>query len=83
MAISSSINSSSIVEVLDRILDKGIVIDIFARITIVGIEIITIEARIVIASIEKYLIYVNSINKFNNSKLSTKGKEVLLWVWRI
>lgn len=77
MAIASSINSSSIVEVLDRILDKGIVIDIFVRITIVGIELITIEARIVIASIERYLIYVNAMNKSTQNKLSIKGKEVL------
>ena len=63
MAIANSVNSSSIVEVLDRILEKGIVIDIFARITIVGIELITIEARIIIASIEKYLIYANTMNK--------------------
>ncbi len=76
MAIASSVNSSSIVEVLDRILEKGIVIDIFARITIVGIELITVEVRIVIASIEKYLIYVNTLNKAAQNELLKKSKEV-------
>ena len=63
MAVASSVKSASIVEVLDRILDKGIVIDVFARISIVGIELVTIEARIVIASVEKYLIYVNTLSR--------------------
>lgn len=76
MAIASSVKSSSIVEVLDRILDKGIVIDIFARVSLVGIELITIEARIVVASVEKYLIYVNTMNKSNHNELPIKRKEV-------
>ncbi|HBW38550.1 gas vesicle protein GvpJ [Desulfosporosinus sp. BICA1-9] len=61
MALSKSVESSSLAEVIDRILDKGIVIDAFVRISLVGIELITIEARIVIASVDTYLKYASAI----------------------
>jgi gas vesicle structural protein len=54
---------SSLVEVLDRILDKGVVIDIWARVSIVGIEILTVEARIVVASVDTFLHYGKEISK--------------------
>ncbi len=54
--------SSSLVEVLDRILDKGIVIDVWARVSLVGIELLTIEARIVIASVETFLLYAKHMH---------------------
>jgi gas vesicle structural protein len=57
MAIQKSTDSSSLAEVIDRILDKGIVIDAFARVSVVGIEILTIEARVVIASVDTWLRY--------------------------
>ena len=78
MAVASAVKSSSLVEVLDRILDRGIVIDIFARVSIVGIELITIEARIIIASIEKYLVYVNTLNKVAYNQLPIKHKEMMV-----
>lgn len=53
----------SLLEVLDRILDKGIVIDAFVRISLVGIEILTVEARIVVASVETYLKYAERIHE--------------------
>ena len=53
--------SSSLAEVIDRILDKGIVIDAWVRISLVGIEILTIEARVVVASVETYLKYAEAI----------------------
>lgn len=53
--------SSSLAEVIDRILDKGIVIDAWARISLVGIEILTVEARVVVASVETYLKYAEAI----------------------
>lgn len=53
--------SSSLADVLNVILDKGIVIDAWARISVVGIEILTIEARVVIASVETYLRYAEAI----------------------
>ncbi len=61
MAIEKSIASSSIAEVVDRILDKGVVIDAFVRIALVGIELIAIEARVVIASVETWLKYADAI----------------------
>src|SRR5688572_25834182 len=53
--------SSSLAEVLNVILDKGIVIDAWARVSVVGIEILTIEARVVVASVETYLRYAEAI----------------------
>jgi hypothetical protein len=47
--------TSNIVEVLDRVLDKGIVIDAWVRVSLVGIELVTVEARVVVASIATYL----------------------------
>ncbi|GEK58547.1 MULTISPECIES: gas vesicle structural protein GvpA [Marinococcus] len=59
--IEKSTDSSSLAEVIDRILDKGIVIDLYARISVVGIELITIEARIVIASVDTWLRYAEAV----------------------
>jgi gas vesicle structural protein len=53
--------SASLAEVLNIILDKGIVIDAWARVSVVGIEILTIEARVVVASVETYLRYAEAI----------------------
>lgn len=61
MAIEKSTGSSSLAEVVDRILDKGIVIDAFARVSLVGIELVAVEARVVIASVETYLKYAEAI----------------------
>ena len=61
MAVEKAIASSSLVEVVDRILDKGIVIDAWARISLVGIELLAIEARIVIASVETFLKYAEAV----------------------
>ncbi|TAF67445.1 MAG: gas vesicle structural protein GvpA [Cytophagales bacterium] len=61
MAVEKHMASSSLAEVVDRILDKGIVIDAFARVSLVGIELLSIEARIVIASVETYLKYAEAI----------------------
>ena len=61
MAVEKSMNSSSLGEVVDRILDKGIVIDAFARVSLVGIELLSIEARVVAASVETYLKYAEAI----------------------
>ena len=51
----------SLAELLNVILDKGIVIDAWARVSLVGIEILTIEARVVVASVETYLRYAEAI----------------------
>ena len=56
-----SVESSSLAEVIDRILDKGIVIDIWARVSLVGIELLAIEARVVIAGVETWLCYARAV----------------------
>ena len=61
MAIEKSMASSSLVEVVDRILDKGIVIDAWVRVSLVGIELLTIEARVVVASVETFLKYAEAV----------------------
>jgi gas vesicle structural protein len=61
MAVEKSMGSSSLGEVVDRILDKGIVIDAFVRVSLVGIELLSIEARVVAASVETYLKYAEAI----------------------
>ena len=57
MAIERAPGGSSLIDVLDRILDKGIVIDAWVRVSLVGIDLITVEARVTVASIETYLRY--------------------------
>lgn len=54
---------SNLAEVLDRILDRGIVIDLWARASLLGIEILTIEARVVVASVDTFLHYAEEITK--------------------
>jgi hypothetical protein len=61
MAIERRSGGSSLIDVLDRVLDKGIVIDAWVRISLVGIDLITVEARIVVASIDTYLKYAEAI----------------------
>ena len=56
-------------EVLDRILDKGIVVDIWARVSLVGIEILTIEARVVIAGVDTFLHYAEEITKIEQAAI--------------
>jgi hypothetical protein len=50
-------HTTSLIDVLDRVLDKGIVIDAWVRLSLVGIDLITVEARIIVASLETYLAY--------------------------
>ncbi len=59
--VQKSTDSSSLAEVVDRILDKGIVVDAWAKVALVGIELLSIEARVVIASVETYLKYAEAI----------------------
>lgn len=61
MAVERAPAGSSLVDVLERVLDKGIVIDAYVRVSLVGIELIGVEARIVVASVETYLKYSDQI----------------------
>jgi hypothetical protein len=60
---------SSLAEVLDRILDKGVVVDAWARISLVGIEILTVEARVVVASVDTYLHYAEEMAKIEQASI--------------
>jgi gas vesicle structural protein len=61
MAVERSPGGTSLIDVLDRVLDKGIVIDAWVRISLVGIDLITVEARVVVASIDTYLRYAEAM----------------------
>ena len=61
MAVEKTIASSSLVEVVDRILDKGVVVDAWARVSLVGIELLAVEARVVVAGVETYLKYAEAV----------------------
>lgn len=61
MMVRRNAREAQIVDLLDRILDKGIVVDIWARVGIAGIDLITVESRIVVASIDTYLKYARPI----------------------
>ena len=59
--VQKSTDSSSLAEVVDRILDKGIVIDAWVRLSLVGIELLAIEARAVVAGVDTFLKYAEAI----------------------
>ena len=61
MAVERAPAGSSLMDVLDRVLDKGIVIDAWVRVSLVGIDLITVEARVVVASIDTYLKYSEAV----------------------
>ena len=56
---------SGLADVIDLILDKGLVIDAFVRVSVIGIELITIDARIVIASVDTYLRFAEAVNRLD------------------
>lgn len=77
VASSSSIarapRPSSLADVLDLILDKGLVIDAYVRVSAVGIELLTIDARIVVASVDTYLHYAEAVNRLDLTETETRG----------
>jgi hypothetical protein len=64
---------SSLADVIDTILDKGLVIDIYVRVSLVGIELLTIDARIVIASVDTYLRFAEAVNRLDLTETGPKG----------
>jgi len=64
-AIASRPRPSGLYDVLELILDKGIVIDAYVRVSLVGIELLTIDARIVIASVDTYLRFAEAVNRLD------------------
>jgi gas vesicle structural protein len=61
MEVTRERGGNSLIDVLDRVLDKGIVIDAWVRVSLVGIDLITVEARVVVASIDTYLKYSEAV----------------------
>ena len=61
MALERTVGGPQLIEVLDRVLDKGIVIDAWVRVSLVGIDLLTIETRVFTASIETYLKYAGAV----------------------
>jgi gas vesicle structural protein len=64
---------SGLAEVLDVILDKGLVIDAYVRISVIGIELVTIDARIVIASVDTYLHFAEAVNRLDLTETAVGG----------
>lgn len=64
---------SSLADVIDTILDKGLVIDVYVRVSLVGIELVTIDARIVIASVDTYLRFARAVNRLDLTETETAG----------
>jgi gas vesicle structural protein len=63
---------SSLADVIDTILDKGLVIDIYVRVSLVGIELLTVDARIVIASVDTYLRFAEAVNRLDLTETGPK-----------
>lgn len=72
-AVSRSPRPSSLADVLDLILDKGLVIDAYVRVSALGIEVLTIDARIVIASVDTYLHFAEAVNRLDLTQTETQG----------
>jgi hypothetical protein len=68
---------SGLADVLDLILDKGLVIDAYVRVAVIGIELITIDARIVIASVDTYLRFAEAVNRLDLTQTHERGIDVL------
>ncbi|QLH19921.1 gas vesicle structural protein GvpA [Streptomyces sp. Rer75] len=67
-------SSSALVDVVDLILDKGLVIDVYVRVSLVGIEILTIDARVVVASVDTYLRFAEATNRLDLARSGTETK---------
>ncbi len=68
---------SSLADVLDLILDKGLVIDAYVRVSALGIEVLTIDARVVVASVDTYLRFAEAVNRLDLGQTETHGIEGL------
>ena len=64
---------SGLAEVLDLILDKGLVIDAYVRVAVIGIELVTVDARIVIASVDTYLRFAEAVNRLDLNQTELAG----------
>jgi gas vesicle structural protein len=81
MPVERTAGGTSLIDVLDRVLDKGIVIDAWVRVSLVGIDLITVEARVVVASIDTYLKYSEAVGAATTASrpaMETKPYEEVL-----
>ncbi|MFD2420933.1 gas vesicle protein GvpJ [Amycolatopsis pigmentata] len=69
---------TGLADAIDTILDKGLVIDAYVRVSLVGIELLTIDARVVIASVDTYLRFAQAVNRLEISDTKQKGLPDLL-----
>ena len=76
MPVERAAGGTSLIDVLDRVLDKGIVIDAWVRVSLVGIDLITIEARVVVASIDTYLRYAEAVGAMPTISRAPGGGEI-------
>jgi len=73
MPVERAPGGTSLIDVLDRILDKGIIIDAWVRISLVGIDLVTVEARVVVASIDTYLRYADALGLMPSQRAGSLG----------
>ena len=81
MPVERASGGTSLIDVLDRVLDKGIVIDAWVRVSLVGIDLLTVEARVVVASIDTYIKYseaVGQVPTVSRPALDSRTSEDLL-----
>ena len=81
MPVERTTGGTSLIDVLDRVLDKGIVIDAWVRVSLVGIDLLTVEARIVVASIDTYIKYseaIGSVAPASRPAVDSKAHEALM-----
>ena len=81
MPVERTTGGTSLIDVLDRVLDKGIVIDAWVRVSLVGIDLITVEARVVVASIDTYIKYSEAVGQVGSASrpgVETRTQEALL-----
>jgi hypothetical protein len=81
MPVERASGGTSLIDVLDRVLDKGIVIDAWVRVSLVGIDLLTVEARVVVASIDTYIKYseaVSQVPSVSRPAIESRSSEDLL-----
>ena len=76
--VSRAPRPSSLADVLDLILDKGLVIDAYVRVSLVGIELLTVDARVVVASVDTYLHFAEAVNRLDLRPTETEGLQGML-----
>ena len=74
MRVERSANTASLLDVLDRVLDKGIVVDAWVRLSLVGIELVTVEAHVIVASFSTYLGYAGALSELKQPPVTAVEK---------